>query len=380
MSPHAVFLSYAREDATAAQRLADALRAFGVDAWIDQSQLRGGDAWDQGIRRQIKDCALFIPVISARTQARGEGYFRLEWTLAEERAQRMAKGVPFIVPVAIDDTPEAHALVPEAFLRSQWTRLPNGTPTPQFVEQVQRLLSQSRKPVPGADPAAGEANPAHFAGLRSWWRPLLVVAVIALAAGVVWWNLPFRGTTIGVGRTPVVVLMDSPAPDRVYDPATLRDHGTNADDLTHLLGDLPISLVKESTGSSWDREAEVVRVNPALIVVHRSCFYTFPNDDARESDLYPYAADKLLALIGYLATVNPRTKFLVYSRMSWADETAAAKWRAEAAVRFPALAGRLETYPVPAKRATFRDPLTGREVREIVERMLGLSGQPGASK
>jgi hypothetical protein len=184
----------------------------------------------------------------------------------------------------------------------------------------------------------------------------------------------------GVGRGPVVVLMDSPAPDRVYDPATLKDRGTNADDLTHLLGDLPISLVKESTGSSWDREAEVVKVNPALIVVHRSCFYTFPNDDSRVNDLYPYAADKLLAFIGYLAAVNPRTRFLVYSRMSWADEAAAAKWRAEAAVRFPALAGRVETYPVPLNRATFRDPLTGREIREIVERMLGLSGQPSASK
>ena len=52
------------------------LRAAGVEVWFDQTELRGGDAWDQKIRRQIKDCALFVPVISANTASRHEGYFR----------------------------------------------------------------------------------------------------------------------------------------------------------------------------------------------------------------------------------------------------------------------------------------------------------------
>ncbi len=71
LAQRAVFLSYAREDTPAAQRIADGLRSQGVEVWFDQSELRGGDAWDQKIRRQIKGCALFVPVISARTQARG---------------------------------------------------------------------------------------------------------------------------------------------------------------------------------------------------------------------------------------------------------------------------------------------------------------------
>src|SRR5206468_9625231 len=94
----AVFLSYAREDTDAARRIADALRAFGVEVWFDQSELRGGDAWDQKIRRQIKECALFMPVISGRTQGRREGYFRLEWKLAVERTHLMLEGVPFLLP------------------------------------------------------------------------------------------------------------------------------------------------------------------------------------------------------------------------------------------------------------------------------------------
>ena len=71
----AVFLSYASQDAVAARRICDVLRAAGVEVWFDQSELRGGDAWDAKIRKQIKECTLFIPVISAGTQARTEGYF-----------------------------------------------------------------------------------------------------------------------------------------------------------------------------------------------------------------------------------------------------------------------------------------------------------------
>jgi hypothetical protein len=43
----AVFLSYASQDAEAAARICDALRVGGIEVWFDQSELRGGDAWDQ---------------------------------------------------------------------------------------------------------------------------------------------------------------------------------------------------------------------------------------------------------------------------------------------------------------------------------------------
>ena len=67
-SEKSVFLSYASQDAPAAQQLSDALRAAGIEVWLDQSELRGGDAWDALIRRQIKGCYLFVPLISANTQ------------------------------------------------------------------------------------------------------------------------------------------------------------------------------------------------------------------------------------------------------------------------------------------------------------------------
>src|SRR5476651_128071 len=135
----AVFLSYAREDTASAQRIAEALRSHGVEVWFDQNELTGGDAWDAKIRGQISSCALFVPVISANTQARQEGYFRLEWKLAEDRSHLMAKGKTFIVPVSVDGSSERGALVPDAFTAVQWTKLPGGETSDKFCARVQRL-------------------------------------------------------------------------------------------------------------------------------------------------------------------------------------------------------------------------------------------------
>jgi len=139
----AVFLSYASQDAEAAGRLCEALRVAGVEVWFDQNELRGGDAWDRKIKQQIRECALFVPIVSANTQARPEGYFRLEWHLAEQRSLLIAKGRPFLVPVGIDATSEREALVPDAFLAVQWTRFKGdeATATASFAERVKRLLA-----------------------------------------------------------------------------------------------------------------------------------------------------------------------------------------------------------------------------------------------
>src|SRR5471032_1499640 len=137
----AVFLSYASQDAEPARRICESLRAAGVEVWFDQSELRGGDAWDQSIRRQIKECALFIPIVSANTQARREGYFRLEWKLADDRTHLMAKGTRFILPVCVDDTKDWDAIVPDAFMTVQWTRLAGGEASVAFAERVKKLLA-----------------------------------------------------------------------------------------------------------------------------------------------------------------------------------------------------------------------------------------------
>jgi TolB-like protein/Tfp pilus assembly protein PilF len=137
-------LSYASEDAPAAQRICEALRAAGIEVWFDRSELRGGDAWDVAIRRQIKACALFMPIISANTRARVEGYFRLEWKLAVDRSHLIAAERAFLLPIVIDETLENDALVPDRFRELQWTRLRGGFTSPEFIDRVARLLKQDQ--------------------------------------------------------------------------------------------------------------------------------------------------------------------------------------------------------------------------------------------
>ena len=187
---HAVFLSYASQDSEAARRICDSLRAAGVEVWFDQNELVGGDAWDAKIRKQIKDCALFVPIVSAATQARREGYFRLEWKLADDRTHLMARGTPFLLPVCVDDTKDWDAIVPDSFMTVQWTRLPGGETPARFCERVQALLRGEVAPArprpashaESATPApAAEAPPSPRAGKNPPWLKALV-ATLALGA------------------------------------------------------------------------------------------------------------------------------------------------------------------------------------------------------
>ncbi|HVU18586.1 MAG TPA: TIR domain-containing protein [Candidatus Didemnitutus sp.] len=271
--PKAVFLSYAREDADTARRIAEALRAFGVEAWFDMSELRGGDAWDQKIRRQIKECALFIPLISAQSEQRGEGYFRLEWKLAVERTHLLADGMPFLFPVVIDETEEGSASVPEQFLKAQWTRLADGEPTPQFVEQVKRLLQGPRRQTgstrpPTRAPVATHPPVAPKSGFPVW--AIAVIAIVVLGAGAFFAFRPHNAAPV---PAPAVAAPSAPVPAPVA-AAPVNDKS---------LAVLPFTNMSEEKDSAFftDGIQEDILTNLALIselhVVSRTSVMQYRN-------------------------------------------------------------------------------------------------------
>lgn len=205
----AVFLSYASQDTEAAKRIADALRAAGVEVWFDQSELRGGDAWDAQIRRQIKECALFVPIISANTQARGEGYFRLEWKLAVDRSHLMAEDTAFLFPIIIDDVPNAAARVPDKFREVQWTRLRLDETPSELAGRVAKLLRHEGEPerreetAPSAKPRRRERRPTW---VRTAWTIVgLLFAVLYLLKPM--WRQPREKET-----PPVAPAASAPSP------------------------------------------------------------------------------------------------------------------------------------------------------------------------
>jgi hypothetical protein len=141
MPENAIFISYAREDLAAVQRLKAALDGAGLVTWFDLDRLEGGDDYDRKIRRNIARCSYFVPVISATTERRLEGYFRREWSYALDRARNIADDALFIVPVCVDDTNAVTAHVPDKFKALHLTRLPDGEVTAEFTRHLQDFLS-----------------------------------------------------------------------------------------------------------------------------------------------------------------------------------------------------------------------------------------------
>ena len=136
MPDNAVFISYAREDLPAVQQIKAGLEAAGITTWFDMDRLEVGDDYDRKIHRNIARCSYFIPVVSAATQRRLEGYFRREWSYAIDRARNMADGALFILPVTIDGTLAVEALVPDRFKALHFTQLPGGQVTPEFAARL----------------------------------------------------------------------------------------------------------------------------------------------------------------------------------------------------------------------------------------------------
>ena len=140
-----------------------------------------------------------------------------------------------------------------------------------------------------------------------------------------------RNDLLPPNPVPVIVLMDSPLPGRVYDPRTAAEGGTNADDVTDALRDLPVAIRKENTSAAWHREEQVVGENPDLIVSHLSCLFDARvggDQTAVLEHLFDVAENRLLVFLAYVAARNPRTQFIIYSRSGF-QRTAVEKsgWR-----------------------------------------------------
>ena len=245
---------------------------------------------------------------------------------------------------------------------------------------------------------------------KSHWNSIAavtsVILLVVIAIGLYIGSRNKQRVELAAGPA-VVVLMDTPAPFGVYDPNTRKDSGTNADDISKILQELPVVLHKETVGSAWDREDQVVKQSPDLIMIHRSAFFHSMNLEfqfgyppfadseqvrlptgqrlSREylfHRLYVLAENKLLAFLGYVGVSNRRTRVLVYSRGErgvW-PEADRQDWVANLERRFPSLKGRLFTMGVEGgvAQATFRDPKTAALVKRQVQSILGLRSSPSA--
>ena len=184
-----------------------------------------------------------------------------------------------------------------------------------------------------------------------------VIVATVLAAG--WGWLHSRAA-----RRPLVILMDSPNPARIYDEETIRASGTNADVISDILADLPIVRQKESGGPGWHRYDELVSFNPDLIVMHYSTFRGTNADDPRPG---------LKTFLRYFA--DRPTRFIIYTRTSEAEvRHAVDSLMADVEAQHPGLLARITVFGTPDHGGGphWRDPVTAGELKLAVKRLLAL--------
>jgi hypothetical protein len=138
----AIFVSYASEDLEAASQLAGNLRSAGLDVWFDKDALQMGEDWARSIRRGIKECSLFLPVISrqAVSEKNRRSYFWREWNDADDFVRGMAPDEIFILPVVIDDTRIDLAPLPDSFKRAEGRSLPAGNVPEDVAERLREVV------------------------------------------------------------------------------------------------------------------------------------------------------------------------------------------------------------------------------------------------
>jgi hypothetical protein len=59
-----IFLSYSRHDQQFADSLTNSLETHGIQVWVDQQNLQGGDSWRSAISEAITGCDAFVVVLS----------------------------------------------------------------------------------------------------------------------------------------------------------------------------------------------------------------------------------------------------------------------------------------------------------------------------
>jgi hypothetical protein len=144
MAEGAIFISYAREDGASAQALYEGLASAKFDVWFDRRRLKGGDPFEDKITRHIRQCDLFVPIVSQSTNSRGEGFVFKEWNWALERAVGIQHG-NFIFPLIVDDLlNDQIAGVADKFLKMDYRRAPQGALSQELLEFFRRNIREIR--------------------------------------------------------------------------------------------------------------------------------------------------------------------------------------------------------------------------------------------
>ena len=126
-----VFISYAREDLTSAERLYMDLRKQDINAWLDMKCLAAGANWKYEIKRAIRDSRYFILLLSKHSITK-RGFVQNELKEAINVLQEFPKDQIFLIPVRLDKTEP----VDDELLDLNWVEL-----SPNYHDGFSKIMS-----------------------------------------------------------------------------------------------------------------------------------------------------------------------------------------------------------------------------------------------
>jgi len=104
-----VFISYAREDTSAAMVIYDGLLQAGFRPWLDKHSLQAGEEWRSAIAGRIQTTDAVVVCLSKSANEKG-GYLQEEHRLILKKGEQFPPGKQFVVPVRLDG-----CNIPQAF-------------------------------------------------------------------------------------------------------------------------------------------------------------------------------------------------------------------------------------------------------------------------
>jgi hypothetical protein len=98
-----IFLSYSWADRERVLPIYGRMKQAGLDVWIDRDQLRGGDDWEERIRREMLKCRRVVVFLSHSLN--DGGFLLAELGLARAIANDRFKRRTFLIPVRLENCP-----------------------------------------------------------------------------------------------------------------------------------------------------------------------------------------------------------------------------------------------------------------------------------
>jgi len=98
-----IFISYAREDEQFAKKLYHDIKNNGYDPWFDQECLRGGENWEERIKKELKNSRFCLALLTKASISKERGYIHQERKIALKEHDFRPDTYNYLIPVRIEE-------------------------------------------------------------------------------------------------------------------------------------------------------------------------------------------------------------------------------------------------------------------------------------